>query len=100
MRVFCRSLVDTSAKKDLVYQLSEEVRSRFDKQSCSFGCDQIHKRHWYESGHTLLCSLSPTSLLNKSAAVGVTKFINVNGMNLVTPCCAQVQQVCGTNLLL
>jgi hypothetical protein len=30
------------------------------KLSCSFRCDQIHKGYSYESGHALLCCLSPT----------------------------------------
>jgi hypothetical protein len=56
----------------------------------------------YELSHTLLCHLSQTwmfskptieeSLLNKSSCsaptLGVTKFMTIIGMNLVSPCCA------------
>ena len=33
--------------------------------SSSFRCDQIYKYEIYNSGHTLLCSLSPTQMFNK-----------------------------------
>ena len=66
--------------------------------SCSFRCEQIHGNHSLEYGHTLLSCLSTTymfnkptsqaSLLNKSswlaAALGVTKFITIIAMILVT----------------
>ncbi len=37
--------------------------------SSNFRCCQIHSCHIYESGHTLLCYLSPTQMFNKPASV-------------------------------
>ena len=70
--------------------------------SSSFRCDQIYKYKIYNFGHTLLCYLSPTEMFNELAsgkvdllnrssclapALGVTKFMIVIDMILVTLCC-------------
>jgi hypothetical protein len=66
--------------------------------SSSFRCDQIHNRHRYHLGHTLLCYLSRTLMFNEPAseagllnkrsclapALVVTKFIIVGDMSLVS----------------
>jgi hypothetical protein len=70
-------------------------------------CDQMHKNHCYEFGHTLFCCLSLTlmsaklvseeGLLNKclglAAALSVTKVITIIAMNLVTHCCSLISNL-------
>ncbi len=38
-------------------------------------CDQIHNRHWYDSGHTLLCYLSQTWMFNKPNSDVCVKYL-------------------------
>ncbi len=87
-------------KSDLDVQ---QTHNRFVEQkvmlSSNFRCYQIHNCQRYHFGHTLLCYLSPTWMFNRTTTgllnirsclaptLGVTKFINVKDMILVTLCC-------------
>jgi hypothetical protein len=93
-------------KYDLGFQetvLRPRGRGCFDKQklelSCGFRCDQIHNKQCLEFSHTVSLLKSDldvqqpvVGLLSKSTclalALGVTKFMTLLAMNLVTLCCA------------
>jgi hypothetical protein len=95
-----------AAKRELLFNPSPLPRGWFAEQkltlSYSFRCDQILSFACYEFGHTLLCCFSLTWMFNKShseahllnkslsfgAALGVTQFIVLVVMNLVTLCCS------------
>jgi hypothetical protein len=82
-------------------KLSCDLRGQPVKQNleltCGFRCDQIHYRHCLEFSHTVSLLKSDldfqqivVGLLSKSTclalALGVTKFITLLVMNLVTLC--------------